>query len=232
MSDYSEIVDYLSAYSEVSVNPIEVLHSIFVSVSLSVLLAITYEKTYAGATYSRSFVQTIVLGSLVSTIMIIAIGNNIARGLGILGALTIIRFRTPIRDPRDMIFIFASLAVGIASGSHFYSLGAMGVLSFCLVTFLLELSAFSSRKRYDGLLRFFRGGEERLRELSVRIVERYCKSHETVAMRDTAEEGMVECALQVKLIHPDLQQQLINDLRELEGIEDVSLIMQRDSVEV
>ncbi len=231
-STNSEIISYLNSLSEASIEPRDIFIAVAVSLALSVLVAITYEKTHAGATYSRSFVQTIVLGSLVSTIMIIAIGNNIARGLGILGALTIIRFRTPIRDPRDMIFIFAALAIGIASGSRFYALGAIGTLAFCATTFVLEASSFSTRKRFDGMLRLFTPPDEALRSQIMEVVGKYTKTRETIALRDAGRDELLECAIQIRLYHPDLQERLIEELRAIEGVREASLIMQRDSVEI
>ncbi|MDZ7333443.1 MAG: DUF4956 domain-containing protein, partial [candidate division KSB1 bacterium] len=88
------------------------LMSFLMAFLLSSLIAITYERTFQGLSYSRGLVQSMVLGSLVSCLLMIAIGDNIARGIGIVGSLAIIRFRTNLRDPRDLVFLFASLGVG------------------------------------------------------------------------------------------------------------------------
>ncbi|MEM7385956.1 MAG: DUF4956 domain-containing protein, partial [Verrucomicrobiota bacterium] len=95
---------------------------------LGLFIASVYRWTHQGFTYARSFVHTMVLACIVITVMIIAIGNNMARGLGILGAMAFIRFRTPIRDPRDILFLFSCLAVGIASGSLGFSVAILGAL--------------------------------------------------------------------------------------------------------
>ena len=91
-------------------------YSLVLCFVLSNIIAFTYEKTFQGLSYSRNFVQAMILGSLVVAVAMMAIGNNLARGLGMMGALTIIRFRTNLKDPRDIIFIFASLATGMAAG--------------------------------------------------------------------------------------------------------------------
>ena len=75
---------------------------------LSSVITTVYRWTHHGLSYSRVFVQAMVLASITSSMMIMVIGNNLARGLGILGALAIIRFRTPVRDPRDMVFLFCN----------------------------------------------------------------------------------------------------------------------------
>ena len=86
--------------------------------------------------------------------MIMAIGNNMARGLGIMGAMAFVRFRTPIRDPRDIIFLFASLSIGIASGAQVFGVAIIGTLYFCFTALFLSWSPFASRREFEGLLRF------------------------------------------------------------------------------
>ena len=99
----------------------EVLFSLCVSFVLGLVIATVYRWTHQGFSYARSFLHTMVLAAIVITVMIIAIGNNMARGLGIMGAMAFVRFRTPIRDPRDIIFLFASLSIGIACASSMHS---------------------------------------------------------------------------------------------------------------
>ena len=81
---------------------LEVFVSLCVSFVLGLVLANIYRWTHQGFSYARTFLHTMVLATIVITIMIMAIGNNMARGLGILGAMAFVRFRTPIRDPRDI----------------------------------------------------------------------------------------------------------------------------------
>ena len=100
---------------------IDIVMAMLMAFILSMAVAASYRWSHAGLSYSRGFVHTQVLGAIVTCMLIMAIGNNLARGLGILGTLAIIRFRTPIRDPRDIIFLFACLAIGIASGAAVFS---------------------------------------------------------------------------------------------------------------
>ncbi|MEO7776213.1 MAG: DUF4956 domain-containing protein, partial [Fibrobacteria bacterium] len=105
------MLDFLTLQTT-SANPsfISILYTVLLSFVLSAAIAITYEKTFRGLSYSRNFVQSLILGSIVSGMIVQAIGDNLARGLGMLGALSIIRFRTSFRDPRDIIFMFAAMA--------------------------------------------------------------------------------------------------------------------------
>src|SRR5206468_2550670 len=92
------------------------LLSMVLAIALSMGIAWAYVLTYHGPSYSRSFVQTVALAGVISSMVMLAIGNDIARGLGLVGALTVVRFRSTLKDTRDLLFVFASLAVGVACG--------------------------------------------------------------------------------------------------------------------
>ena len=82
---------------------------ILLSFLLSTLLAFVYQKTYRGLSYSRNYVQSVVLISIIAAVIIQAIGDSLARGLGIMAAMAIIRFRTNFKDPRDTLFLIQYL---------------------------------------------------------------------------------------------------------------------------
>jgi uncharacterized membrane protein YhiD involved in acid resistance len=109
---------------------------------LSTLLVITYDKTSQKVARPEHFVQSLLLMSLVTCTIMQSIGDSIALGFGIFGALAIIRFRTRISDPRDVAFVFASMAVGIACGVHSFVNGAVGTIVFCIIATLLRFTPF------------------------------------------------------------------------------------------
>ena len=210
----------------------QLLVAMLVSFVLAMLIAAVYRWTYHGLSYSRSFVHTQVLSAIVTSILIMAIGNNLARGLGILGTLAIIRFRTPIRDPRDIIFLFACLAVGIASGAAVFSVAIVGTLVFCAVAVFLHLSPFASLRVYEGLLRFCLPPGSWSREKVREILEKYCSSAVLVSMREAVQGEMLEFSYQIRLIDPTYHGDLLQELRQIEDIRDVNLLMHRATVEI
>ena len=109
-----------------------VITSLLASFSLSFLLVLTYRLTSREVVERREFTQGLALISLVATMIMQAIGDSLARGLGMLGALSIIRFRTSLTSPRNMAFMFASLAVGIACGVFGFVIAFCGTVAFCL----------------------------------------------------------------------------------------------------
>lgn len=210
----------------------QILCSIFAAFALCLMIAAVYQWTYKGLSYSRSFVHTLVLGGMISCILILAIGNNLARGLGILGTLAVIRFRTNIRDPYDIVFLFAALAIGIATGASVYLVAVLGTLCFCTAVVFLHASPFASRREYEGLLRFHlppqSAAEEKVRE----VFSRYCAAFELIAMREAVQGERLEYSYQIRLLDPSYQADLLGELRRVEDVTDSQLLMHRSTVEI
>lgn len=155
-----------------------VLYTMLMAFLLSTLLAFTYEKTTRDIDVSFNFLQSLVLASIVSATVMQAIGDSLARGLGMLGALAIIRFRTTLRKPRNMMFIFASLAVGISCGVYGFNIAVVGTLTFCLVAFLLRLTPFSDNENLVGNLRFRLPMDAPISEKEIRtLLKSTCSKH-------------------------------------------------------
>lgn len=215
-----------------ALTPDRILLALGMCFLLGSLLALAYRKTHHGFSYTRSFVQTVILAGLVSCLMIIVIGNNLARGLGILGALAIIRFRTPIRDPRDIIFLFASLAIGIACGAELFGAALIGTGAFSLAALYLHHAPFTSRREFEGLLRFVLPGESPTADTIPALLPRFTASAELVTLREALQGDAMEYAYQVRLLDPACRTELVAALEALPDVSEVSLHMQRASVEI
>jgi uncharacterized membrane protein YhiD involved in acid resistance len=211
---------------------LEIFTSLCMSFVMGMLLAKVYRLTHGSYSYSRSFLQTLVLAAICATIMIVAIGNNMARGLGILGALALIRFRTPLRDPRDIIFVFASLATGISCGAQVWGVAILGPLFFCAAAIFLSFSPFTSRRQFEGLLRFIVLDGHQVDASVQQLFAKHTAHAELVALREALQADAREYSYQVRLLEPGGKADLVADLEALEGIQDVSMIMQRSTVEI
>ena len=215
-----------------SVSSMDIIFALSVSFVLGLILATVYRWTHQGFSYARSFLHTMVLATVVITIMIMAIGNNMARGLGIMGAMAFVRFRTPIRDPRDIIFLFASLAIGIASGAQVFDVAIIGAIFFSLTALFLSWSPFASRREFEGLLRFMLPAESPSQPHVHDIFQKYASSAELVAMREAIQGEVQEYSYQIRLLDPSYKTDLVDTLSKLEDISEVSLVMQRTTVEI
>lgn len=123
---------------------INITYSFLWAFVLSSIIAITHKLTFTGDYYPKNFFQSLVLGAVVTTMVMLAIGDSLARGLGVFGAMAIIRFRTRIDDPRDVLFLFAALSTGLAIGVYGFTISFVGAILFCLVAVLLHYSPFRS----------------------------------------------------------------------------------------
>jgi len=157
---------------------------------LSLLLVLTYDKTSRQVSRPDHFIQSLLLMSLVTCTIMQSIGDSLALSFGIFGALAIIRFRTRISDPRDVAFVFASMAIGIASGVHSFLNGIIGTLAFCAVVVIIRFSPFGQKSNMLGSLRIDshleKGGDGPL----ALVMQKFCNPFSLKRMRfSTSAEG-------------------------------------------
>ncbi|WP_301109042.1 DUF4956 domain-containing protein [Sporosarcina sp.] len=136
-SDLQQLADITSR-----VTILEAFFAIALSFVLTLIIAVVYRKTHTGARYSQSFVQTIIIMGVVVSVIMIVIGNNIAVAFGLVGAFSIIRFRSAMSDPKDIAFIFFGMAAGITSGLGFYLIAILFTVSLVVIIFILYVTNF------------------------------------------------------------------------------------------
>ena len=136
-------MDFLSLYSQIENPTLEMVFFTFLlSFLLGSIIAIIYVKTTPNTIKTPNFVQAMILGSIIASTVIQSTNNSIASGLGILGALTIIQFRSNFRDPRDIIFMFAAISTGIACGSYVFLIAIIGIGGFGIIAILLSYTPY------------------------------------------------------------------------------------------
>lgn len=199
------------------------LVSLLLALGLCMLIAWTYAATYQGLAYLREFQHTLVLAGLVATIVLLAIGDEIARGVGLVGALTLIRFRSTLKDPRDLAFAFASLGVGVASGARAYHSAVLGTLVFVIAAFYVSWSSFGSRHPFDAVLRALVPSDAEHQASLQGVLRHHCRVFAMVQLRP-AGEAMQEQVYHLRLPDPEVKSALARDLAALPGIEDVSIL--------
>ena len=120
---------------------------------LSLFLAWVYRQTHRGLSYSMAFVHTMVIMSITVAVIMMVIGSNIARAFSLVGALSIIRFRTAIKDPRDVAFIFMTMAVGMACGTGFFDVAVVFTLFAVPAVYTLSRFEIGSQPTSEMLLK-------------------------------------------------------------------------------
>ena len=194
---------------------LNVFYSLIWAFLLSSLIAITHKLTYNGHQYPKNFFQALALGSIVSAMVMMAIGDSLARGLGAFGALAIIRFRTRIQDARNILFIFASLSVGLAIGVFGYTIAFVGTLLFCSMALLLHFTPFSTKTGLRGRLQFRLQDGKNLSQV-LAIVNKYCVEYTDVQVvaRDS---GRYDYEYYIEFRHDADNTEFLNELRTVDS---------------
>lgn len=196
-----------------------------VAAALGIVLAIVYRATHKGLSYSQSFTQTIVFVALIVAIVMMTVRNSLATAFTLVGALSIIRFRTVVKDTRDTAFVFAALALGMASGLGYWELAAIGVLVVCGLAMLLYATDFGSVHKSEFLLRFTCAREQDGTALQ-RIGE-FARRVNLLQAEPTGDGGGLRLTYDVALRRDATAQQLTSAMAGLAGVSDVVLLTGR-----
>ena len=208
------------------------IYAVLLSFLLSTLIALTYEKTYRALSYSRNYVQSLILIAIVSATVMEAVGDSLARGLGIMAAMSVIRFRTNFKDSRDIVFIFASLAVGVSCGINAFSLAIVGAFAFIIAAYLLYASPLGTSSFFDGMLRFNIDNTPEHQKLLEQVMTKYCKSFALITLRDMTQGSKLDYAYQIKLKSNTKRDEFVGTLSRIPSIQGVNFMMQEATVEL
>lgn len=207
-----------------SIDPV-VLHmtaAIALAFVLSMLVATVYAWLHRDTPVPPTFVRTLAVAGIVSALVVLAVGDNVARGIGLVGALTVIRFRSTLKDPLDLIFAFAALATGVAAGAQAYAAAVFGTAVF-LGAAVLATWVFRPAASFDAILTLrTRGDVEGLEALS-RVLRQYSRSHALVRVRQIGPSEQ-EHSYQVSLRAPESHASLLRDVEREAGASDALLV--------
>jgi uncharacterized membrane protein YhiD involved in acid resistance len=201
--------------------------NLFMALLCGYLVSLFYRWSYRGPNYTVSFVQAIVVLSMVTALVIMVIGNNLARAFGLVGAMSIIRFRTAVKDTHDIVFIFFALAVGMAAGVGLRLHALFGSIFIGSILMMLHRMNYAKIHKKEFLLQFqcFMRTDE---SPYLDILERHCKRFKLVNMQSTGEEDMYELSFYVELKDRSGHPALLNELNRLREIDSVRFYFDED----
>lgn len=196
------------------------ISSIIITLSVAFLIGlfifILYKRVFSGVLYSKSFNVSLIGMVMVTAVVIIAVNSNLVLSLGMVGALSIVRFRTPIKDPTDLVFLFWAAAAGIVTGAGFYSLAAIGSAIIGLVLFLF-IKSTSTESPYLLLVNCDSDESEQLVHTQMKqLVKRYNVKQKNITPQN------IEMTLEVRL--REGEGQFVNQICELGGVKNAVLI--------
>lgn len=212
--------------------PETALLSLLLALAMGQAIGSVYMWTFRGLSYTRSFVFAVVTGSVITCTLMLAIGNSLAAGIGIAGGMALIRFRTSMRDPRDLIFVLASLSAGVASGLKAWGPAVMGSAVFIIAAVVFTYTDFGARERADGLLRVQMPASPEAEKSLADVLLRHTKSFALVTLREVSQGAAMQHAYQVRLRSTAHRTPLLLELERLDGSRDISLLLQEPTVEI
>ena len=208
------------------------LFAMFLAFGLGQVVAAVYMATFRGLSYSRATVHGMALGSIVTCMLMLAVSNSIAAGIGIAAGLTAVRFRTTMRDPRDIIFVFAALGVGFASGTHAYAAAIVGTAMFAFGSLVLHFTGYGARRQPDGLLRFVATQAAATQHAIANVLHAHCRTYSLVTLRETAQGTAMEHAYQISARSEDDRTLVVTAMQRVPGVQNVTLLLQEPTLDL
>ncbi len=210
----------------------DVVISMVLSFGLCALIGWVYQITHRGASYTQSYVHTLVLNGMVVAVVMLIVGSNIARAFALVGALSIIRFRNAVKETRDVGFIFFTMAIGMAVGTKFYLLAAVTAVVICLVILIMTRFNWYSRRVVSQILKVQVPNDAQFDTLFDGLFVQYTGSSELISV-DSIHGGMLtELTYSVGLKKESKIQEFLTEIKKLNGNNRVTLIAGYNSTDL
>lgn len=216
----------LTGITRIEVGIEDIALRLIVAFLLGITIALTYRKTHKGFAFSYSMVVAIILISMIVSMVLMVIDNSLARAFGLVGALAIIRFRTPVKDVRDIVFLFLAVANGISSGAGAFEIAIVGVLSANMVSLGLYVSRFGGARRARDLLIKVHIDAEVFKRSGTSFesyLEKYCESFSLIEMQ-SGNDAPYEIIYSLQLLKDDNLHPMFGEISNTEGVTDVVLM--------
>ena len=213
---FSEIFKSSFLSNVTAVSMFDMVLALVLAFGLGVFIYLIYKKTYAGVMYSSSFGVTLVALTMITTLVILAVTSNVVLSLGMVGALSIVRFRTAIKEPLDIAFLFWSIAGGIVLAAGMIPLAVFGSVLIGLIILF-----FANRKENTNpyIIVLECSGHDSEQKALAFLKE---KTNKCTVKCKTARKGSVELNLEIRL--KDDNTDFVNQLSELEGVGSAVLV--------
>jgi uncharacterized membrane protein YhiD involved in acid resistance len=212
-----------------SISLSDVLANLSVALVCGLLIGMFYKLTYRGSGYTNSFLNSLILLVMITSIVIMVIGNNLARAFGLVGAMSIIRFRTALKEPLDIIFIFFSLAIGMAAGVGLYAIAIGGTIFIGLVLLLLTKTSIITSSKEEFLLQFYYSSNNESKDAPyLEVLRTYCKSYKLINIKALGNGDGLELSYYVHLKQKDKNAEFIKELKRIEGLNHVNLFFDEE----
>lgn len=199
-----------------SVTVLDMVIAMALSFAIGLFIFLIYKKTYAGVMYSSNFGVTLVALTMIATFVILAVTSNVVLSLGMVGALSIVRFRTAIKEPLDIAFLFWAIAAGIVLAAGMIPLAVFGSVLIGIM-----ITVFANRKsNVNPYIVVLRCDDNLAEKEAMQYLEE--KTTKCAVKSKTARKGEIELNLEIRLKEDNTD--FINELSDMEGVESAVLV--------
>lgn len=205
---------FLEKAAEFSV--LDVAIAMLLSFAIGLFIFYVYKKTFAGVMYSASFGVSIMAMTLITTLIILAVTSNIILSLGMVGALSIVRFRTAVKEPLDIAFLFWAISVGIVVGAGLIPLAVIGSV-FIGIILLVFVNKKSNDTPYIMVLNL---DNDKAESDCMEIIK--ARTKKNLIKAKTVSRNGIELTVEVRLL--DMSAKLLNELLEINGVNNACLV--------
>lgn len=195
--------------------PAKVALVLLAALVCGIVISLVYRKTYRGVLYSPSFSLTLIMLTLVTAPVVMAIGSNVALSMGMVGALSIVRFRTAVKEPLDTVYMFWAITMGILLGAEQYIISLVVVVAIAVILLALSFLKFSNPNSYLLVMHYDEYAGEDI-EAELRRSVRFSRLRSKTVTRAGA-----EMTYEVRM---DQKADLVGRMLDIEGVHDATLV--------
>ncbi len=199
-----------------SVSLLDMAISLVLAFAIGMFIFLIYKKTFSGVMYSSSFGVTLVALTMITDLVILAVTSNVVLSLGMVGALSIVRFRTAIKEPLDIAFLFWSIAAGIVLAAGMIPLAVFGSVVIGIVLLVLA----NKKSHYNPYIVVLQCENHASEKAAVDFLQKQVVR--TVVKSKTAQKGLVELNVEIRL--KDDNTDFVNILSEMNGVKSAVLV--------
>ncbi len=210
--------------------PAEIVINIVLATVLGVIVASVYRYTHKGLSYSQSFTQTILFVTVIVAIVIMVIEGSLARAFALVGALSIIRFRTVVKDTKDTAFIFSGLALGMAAGTSNYLLAGLGTAAIVIIALGVYVSNFGAIYKSEFILRFTFDQDHDSADYLQRINEQSKRSN-LLHLEPSGDGRSLRLTYDISLEKDATAQKLTQAMAQSDGVSEVVTIVSKNDID-
>ena len=204
-----------------SMSPLRVLITLLLALAVGGFICFIYKRTFGGVMYSRNFNLSLIVLTMVTSLMLMLINNSLALSMGMVGALSIIRFRTAIKDPMDTVFMFWSVGEGIALGTKFYDIAVISARVIGVVLAAMGAFKFKGTRPYILIIHYDEAASAQIKQMIKQLPSPRLKSK-------TVQRDGIELTMELRL--KDNETGFVEKFLRVDGVYDAALISHQGDI--